>query len=391
MRLDFQHISPIIYRHLAGTLREADIITLNTWLDADPEHQQWLKNLETGMEANMLQEQSPQALRQLSEELYQRIQPHIVQDIATTANQKIATRKIVHRVHFLRTAWFRYAAAIVLLITGIAVYYIADKPGAAKDINHVTTTADIPAGSNRAVLTLSDGSKIELDSSAAKTINDGKLMIKNNSGQLIYSEGGATTYNTMSTPNGGQYQLTLSDGTRVWLNAASSITYTTAFTGKTREVSISGEAYFEVKTNKSQPFIVKTSSDIITVLGTSFNINSYKDEGSVKTSLIDGVIKVGDTNIKPGQSYQHGKVKQANTSQDIAWVKGEFNFEDLTAEQALRQIARWYDLQIIYEKKVPDIRFFGSVSRSVSLTTVLKVLNTSGITFTLRGKKLIVH
>ncbi|MBO9572114.1 MAG: FecR domain-containing protein, partial [Chitinophagaceae bacterium] len=238
----------------------------------------------------------------------------------------------VHRIHFLKTTWFRYAAA-VLLIIGISTYFwnrtSSDKTQPAK-----TTAAkqDVQPGFNRATLTLSDGKKIALDSAKSETIKDKTISIGNNNGQLIYSAeppipslggvarsagvGSVQQFNTMSTPRGGQYQLTLSDGTRVWLNAASSITYPTSFTEKIRQVSITGEAYFEVSTNKSKPFVVSVaslpspfekggSSDLkrntdgrgiyqITVLGTEFNVNAYPDEPYSKTSLISGSVRVSE-------------------------------------------------------------------------------------------------
>ncbi|MBO9571981.1 MAG: FecR domain-containing protein, partial [Chitinophagaceae bacterium] len=260
--------------------------------------------------------------------------------------------------HFLKTAWFRYAAA-VLIIFGIGAYLwnnYKHAPASTAGASAKAVKNDIAPGSNRAVLTLSDGRKVEL-TPETKNIEETGTAIENNNGRVTYSQGERMVMNTMSTPRGGQYQLTLSDGTRVWLNAASSITYPTSFTEKTREVSITGEAYFEVSTNKSKPFIVSVvskpspfekggSREInrdtdsrgiyqITVLGTSFNVNSYPDE-TPKTSLIDGSIKINNSILKPGQAYTNGKITTTNITQDLAWKNGEFNFQDLNLEQAMR-------------------------------------------------------
>ncbi|MBO9572409.1 MAG: FecR domain-containing protein, partial [Chitinophagaceae bacterium] len=261
--------------------------------------------------------------------------------------------------------WFRYAAAI-LIIFGIGAYLwntLQKNKPLITQIKPVPVKNDILPGSNKALLTLADGSTITLDSAA-----NGQLATQGNSkiikkdgvisysvGQPIPSHGGVVSpnggtgvgsvqrlsYNTMSTPKGGQYQLTLADGTRVWLNAASSITYPTAFNNKIREVSITGEAYFDVAKNKSQPFIVKTNEEQVTVLGTEFNINAYPDEIS-KTSLINGSVKIGAQILQPGEAFINNKIIKTNITQDIAWKNGVFDFNDLNGEQAMRQLSRWY-------------------------------------------------
>jgi hypothetical protein len=323
------------------------------------------------------------------------------------AGPQTVDNKPVQRVHLLKTAWFKYAAAILLLIAAATTYFFihTSKPETAV-INAIPppATGDIPPGFNRAVLTLSDGRKVELDSAASETISDGTLSIENNNGQLIYSgrpptpfeKGGAAkrrgiSFNTMTTPRGGQYQLTLSDGTRVWLNAASSITYPTAFTGKTREVQITGEAFFEVKANKEKPFIVTTSTDKITVLGTAFNVNAYADEPSIKTSLLEGSVNVNDRNIKPGQAYHGGKVIQTDVIQDVAWKNGAFIFNGSDLRAVMRQLARWYDIEVKYKGRVSDEKFSGKLTRDLPLSQVLEVLKSFNIRTRLVGKTLIVE
>jgi transmembrane sensor len=334
----------------------------------------------------------------------------------------ISPVRIAHRVHFLKTAWFRYAAAIIILF-GIGAYLwntLQNNKPLITQTQPVPVKNDLPPGNNRAILTLSNGEKIELNNSATETIKDGNLSIKNNSGQLIYgstslpipSNGGvapgvansstnpsdpgagvgrgATTYNTMSTPRGGQYQLTLSDGTKVFLNAASSITYPTSFTTNNREVTISGEAYFEVSTNKSKPFIVKTNKDIITVLGTSFNINAYPDETSIKTSLINGSIKINEKILHPGQAYENGSINNTDITQDIAWKNGVFMFNKSDIKAVMRQLSRWYDIDIKYEGKIPAGEFTGDIRRNVSLQKVMNVLSAYDINYRIENKTIFI-
>jgi transmembrane sensor len=339
-------------------------------------------------------------------------------NIHQNKNQSIGLRS-THRVHFLKTAWFRWAAA-VLIILGIGTYFwnstLQNKYSTV--VNNNINKNDILPGTNRAILTLSNGKNIELNNSVREIIKDGDLFIKNQNGELVYegleslpipSEGGVdpsaesatgetmrrgrggSTFNTMSTPRGGQYQLTLSDGSKVWLNAASSITYPTAFTNKTREVKITGEAYFEIAPNKSKPFIVTTNSDIITVLGTSFNINAYANEGKVKTSLIEGSINVNDINIKPGQAYQNGKKSSTNINQDIAWKNGYFNFYEADLKMVMRQLERWYDIKVNYARDFKGQKIGGKMQRSLKLSEVMEAFSAMGIRYTIKDKNLTIE
>ncbi|MBO9571816.1 MAG: FecR domain-containing protein, partial [Chitinophagaceae bacterium] len=268
----------------------------------------------------------------------------------------------IHRIHFLKTTWFRYAAAIILIFgIGAYLYTMQQKktPASTAEASAKAVKNDVLPGTQKAILTLSDGKKVELNNAAFETIHDQTLSIENNNGQLIYSnsgrgslspaggstpreargEGGLATFNTMTTPKGGQYQLTLSDGTKVWLNAASSITYPTAFRGNTREVSIIGEAYFEVAKNAKQPFHVKTSKEKITVLGTEFNVHVYDEEPS-KTSLIEGSVKINDRILQPGQAFVDGKIIATNIEQDIAWKNGYFPLEGKSLRNVMRELER---------------------------------------------------
>jgi transmembrane sensor len=306
--------------------------------------------------------------------------------------QTILANHPAHRIHFLKSAWVRYAAAI-LIILGIGAYLwntqhkktSASTAGASsKAVKH-----DVAPGSNHAILTLSDGRKVEL-TSEAKRITETGISIANDSGKLEYGKADRVVFNTMSTPRGGQYQLTLPDGTNVWLNAASSITYPTAFTASTREVTITGEAYFQVTKIPAKPFIVKTLKENITVLGTSFNVNAYAENTSVKTSLLEGSVKIAETILKSGQAYQNGEVVKTDIEQDIAWKNGYFSFENKSLEEIMNELSRWYDLDVSYEEGVPQKVYIGKMKRNLNLSQVLNGLKNLGLEFRVEANRRVI-
>lgn len=297
--------------------------------------------------------------------------------------------KPVKRIRNYRLYWAA-ASVAVSLIAG-TVFYLNRSPELVVSSTEASAPADVLPGSDKAILTLSDGRRVELDvnNAASATINDGDVIIANNNGGLSYKNAGIAAINTMSTPKGGQYHLELADGSKVWLNAASSITYPTAFPGKTREVTVTGEAYFEIAKNKSKPFIVKTALKNITVLGTSFNINCYPDE-NWKTSLLEGAVSIGGKILQPGQAYVNDKVQATDLQKDIAWKNGLFNFEGADFQTVMRQLARWYDIDVEYEGEVPSRYFEGKMDRGLTLTQALKILKETGIGFRIEGRKLII-
>lgn len=296
-----------------------------------------------------------------------------------------------YRIHLWRTAWLRYAAAI-LLFAGIGAYlWNSQKKG---DVPTSELTAkqnknDVLPGSNRAMLTLSDGRVVKLTPETASIVEAG-MNINNTNGRLEYGDATKAVFNTMTTPRGGQYQLTLADGTTVWLNAASSITYPTAFVNNTREVTVVGEAYFEVKKNSSSPFIVKTPKEKIIVLGTSFNVNAYPDEPVIKTSLLEGAVKVGEKILKPGQACINNEIVSTNVHQDIAWKNGFFAFADADIKTMMRQLGRWYDVEVHYEGNIPKGEFTGDVGRNLTLSQLLRALSTYGFHYRIEKKKIII-
>jgi transmembrane sensor len=296
------------------------------------------------------------------------------------------------------------------LLAGVGLYFILSSKPAPN--NHSVakvqplTPEEILPGKNGAVLTLVDGSKMVLDSlgnGLITTQNGTKVSLVN--GHLVYDAANAadvTAFNTMSTPKGRQFNLVLPDGSKVWLNAASSIRYPIVFTGKERKVEITGEAYFEVARNTSMPFRVKTNNETeIEVLGTHFNINSYENETSINTTLLEGSVRVknnqGTIVLKPGQQAQSVKeekiklLQQVDVDKVMAWKNGYFNFQDANLQEVMRQLERWYDIEVVYEKNVPELEFFGKMGKDLSLAAVLRGLEKSNVHFRLEdGRKLVV-
>jgi len=293
------------------------------------------------------------------------------------------------------------AAASILLFVSIGLYfYLHTKNNTIENIRFVQN--DIAPGSNKAILTLADGKQIILnDAHNGQLANESNTLInKTADGHVAYKNAAegktAMVYNTLSTPRGGQYTLTLADGTRVLLNAASSITYPTSFLGNDRKVILTGEAYFEVAHNAAKPFRVTSQGQTVEVLGTHFNINAYSDESYIRTTLIEGSVKVSSGSsqeiIKPGQQavlmQQSLKVNNADIEETIAWTNGYFRFNDAKIESVMRIISRWYDIDVAYEGKVTDEGFYGKISRYKNISQVLKMLEkTKTVHFKIEGRR----
>jgi ferric-dicitrate binding protein FerR (iron transport regulator) len=263
---------------------------------------------------------------------------------------------------------------------------------------------DVSPGKTGAILTLATGQKILLDSALNGSVaQQGNVSVIKKNGELVYSIVGNDTdivYNTMTTPNGRQFNLVLADGSKVWLNAASSITFPTKFIGKERRVTITGEAYFEVAHNAAMPFIVEKGNASVLVLGTHFNVNAYDDENEISVTLLEGSVKVriGSINntIKPGQQAQFKKdgkiilVSDVDIDNVVAWKNGRIHFQGANIESVMRQMSRWYDVEIVYNKKLDDL-FYADIPRTTMLSDVLKALElTKGVHFKIEGKKVIV-
>ena len=291
--------------------------------------------------------------------------------------------------------WPRVISAAVLLIAIAFGIYFYSSTNSTKSLDKkVQAQSDIPPGGNKATLTLADGSKISLtDAENGKLAEQsGIKVVKTADGQLEYTisnsdnSSPSLSYNTIQTPAGGQYQINLPDGTKVWLNSASSLRYPVRFTGKDRSVEITGEAYFEVAHNKTMPFKVITADQTVEVLGTHFNVMAYSDEASTNTTLIEGSVRVVKDNmskvIAPGQQsrVKMGRIDvvSANVQEVTAWKNGYFIFKSEDVKSIMRQIARWYDLEVEYQGNVSGKVFGAKISRFRNVSEVLSILESTG-------------
>jgi transmembrane sensor len=300
------------------------------------------------------------------------------------------------------------AAALILLIAGSILFYSL-QPGKPSDLTRAPvpiSNNELPPGANKAILTLSNNSTVILDDARnGKLVQQGSSEVtKLANGQLVYKTMDGKTaevvFNTLTTPRGGQFKLTLPDGSNVWLNAASSITYPTAFTGKERKVEITGEAYFEIAHDAGKPFKVGLNGMEVKVLGTHFNINGYNDEANIKTTLLEGSVSLSKGNLvamlNPGQQAQlanNGKlnvIDNVDVDQVVAWKNGYFSFSRTDLKSVMRQIARWYDVDIKYEGNIPNRQFGGKIDRNSKASEVLKVLEESKVHFRIEDKNIIV-
>lgn len=311
-----------------------------------------------------------------------------------------------------KITWVRWiAAASIILIVGISAKFILPKffNEDARQESAKTKIQEIKAPAlNKATITLSNGQRVFLDNAVnGKLIRqDGVDLVKLADGKIAYSGfSNKELFNTLNNPRGSKVvDMLLADGSRVWLNTGSSITFPVSFNGNERKVVITGEAYFEVAKNVAKPFKVSVEGKCeVVVLGTHFNINSYSDESSIKTTLLEGSVKVSSLKsnksllIKPGQQAQLGENeelllnKNANLDQVMAWKKGFVHFEDADLQLVLRQLARWYDIEIIYKGEIPNRKFAGEMQLDLNLSQILKILETNNIQFKLEeGRKLII-
>lgn len=308
-----------------------------------------------------------------------------------------------------RLKWLRWsAAAAVLLLLAGGAYWLSSKPTPEAPVAVAPAPAnrlvnDVAPGQEGAILTLSTGETIVLDNAVNGALaQEGATEVIKQNGQIVYKgkdAAAAVVYNTMTTPRGRQYSLLLADGTRVWLNAASSITYPTAFTGKERKVDVTGEVYFEVVHNAGMPFVVQKDGVRVQVLGTHFNVNSYNEESSLNVTLLEGAVRVVSgihrSDIRPGQQAQVREgslqlVNNVNLEEVMAWKNGTFRFGGTGIETIMRQLSRWYDVEVVYNKKIDEI-FYAEIPRNTPLSDVLKALALTGeVRFAIEGKKIIV-
>lgn len=324
-----------------------------------------------------------------------------------------ADKNKITSVPLYKLKWFRMSAAVaaIVLVCGAAFYFLHEKNERqiiAQNANN-QPVKDIPAGRNNAVLTLDNGTTILLDTAANGTLaKQGNIKVLKLNGQIAYNKTGdmyaKPVYNTITTANGNQYQLILTDGSKVWLNSASSIRFPTAFTGNERKVEITGEAYFEVAKNPQKPFKVDFKNkagekDEIEVLGTHFNVNTYSDEPDMKTTLLEGSVKIKAGNkiemLSPGQQARitsDGIEIKRNVDLDnvMAWKNGYFIFDNTDIYTLMRQVSRWYNVDVIYEGKITEEGFSGKISREVPLSKFIKVLQLNDVHVKTEGRKMII-
>ena len=298
---------------------------------------------------------------------------------------------------------------MIILILGSGAYFFSIKdanlPVAQKKEINKELKDDVAPGYQGAILTLSDGRQIILDSAGNGTLAmQGSSNITKQHGKIIYNDTDVAKnkvlYNTMTTPKGRQYSLVLADGTKVWLNAASSLTFPTAFSGKERKVRLTGEAYFEVAKNGAIPFKVEAANMEVKVLGTHFNIMAYDEESSIKTTLLEGSVRITEGNVaaflKPGQEATLDRkgvleIEDANIEEAVAWKNGLFQFNNADIRSIMRKLNRWYNIEVVYHGNIEERSFSGVISQHTNLSQVLKMLQlTKEVNFKMEGARVIV-
>jgi len=351
------------------------------------------------------------------------IEAHILQKLKTSLGETKgeSVRAIAHvhdvaPVHDLRRSrWWAAAASVLLLIgAGSYFFYFRNKDaGGPEQTTAQMHTGDVAPGRYGAVLTLSDGARVVLDSAGNGNIaTQGGSQVLMQNGAIVYEKekaaaatainpAAAVVYNTVTTPRGRQFRVVLPDGSGVWLNAASTLRYPTAFTGDQRAVELSGEAYFEIAKDERKPFVVTARDMRVQVLGTAFNLMAYPDETAVNTTLVTGAVRVVATKsslvLDPDQQASlpdnagRFTVSKPNLKEVLAWKDGRFRFDGAKITTIMRQIARWYDVDIEYRGEVPSNEFNGSISRAEYARKILDALERTGnVNFSLEGRKIIV-
>ncbi len=334
--------------------------------------------------------------------------------ISAKLEATIRARQPQERSLYRRMRLPAVAAMLILLLSmGVFWYWQSAKPSPLIAAKPVKLVNDLAPGGNKATLVLDDGSVILLDSARNGILGEQGVssLEKKNGGSITYSlnqdamaASAKVYYNTITTPRGGEFQVTLSDGTKVWLNAASSIRFPTSFHGDTRSVHITGEVYFEVAHNAQQPFIVQAGQSAIEVLGTHFNVNAYDDENHIKTSLLEGSVKISVPGqsagrpqlLKPGEQAlvsRNGQIqltKDMDPEEVLGWKNGLFVFKSTDLRTIMRQLSRWYDVDIQYQGNV-DMRFTGQITRNNNVSKVFEKLELTGeLRFRVEGNKIIV-
>jgi hypothetical protein len=338
---------------------------------------------------------------------------NVVQLDINSANGEQADENIDGMQHYVGrktySLWSKIAvAASITLIIGFSLYSVFTNRYKVVPKMVKTQLHDVPPGGNNAVLTLANGAKIILNNAKKGLLTrQGNVKVsKTTEGLLVYKTNRDDTasddaqFNTINTPKGGQYEVILPDGTKVWLNALSYLRFPANFSGKTRQVEISGEAYFEVARNPAKPFIVKSTRAEITVLGTHFNVNDYPDEAFSKTTLLEGSVKIKGKRsvgtLKPGdqallnEGVEMKIAKDVDLDEAVAWKNGIFEFNKADITSIMRQTSRWYDIEVSYASPPSQVLYKGRISRNVNLSEMLSMIKYMGINYTFDGRKLTI-
>lgn len=386
-------LQDLVRKKHKGTLSDEEQEQLTAWESA------------LDQEEGLLELHTPEEQIQLQRRMWERIEGN-----ANSSGQliQLSTRRRKKR-------WYSFAAAAsILILLGISGYLfflrkpnreIANNPDARQLLK-----PDVAPGSNQAILILGNGSAIRLDNAqnGLLTRQGNANITKMANGQLAYNllneKPTDILFNILTTPRGGQYQLTLPDGSRVWLNAASSIRFPSSFTGKERKVQITGEVYFEVAKDAARPFRVdvetgKGGPAEIEVLGTDFNVNAYSEEPAIKTTLLEGSVRIKKENaarlLSPGQQASLTTTgirleENVDLSKVVAWKNGFFWFDNTDLHTLMRQVSRWYNVDVQFEGQIPEENFSGKISRSEPLSRFMKVLEVNDVHIKMEGRKITI-
>ena len=381
--MDIEKISNLLEKFVAGTATPSEENELHAWY----------------RQLNLIKKDNVPILEESEKELLKRKMLHdMLKQIGSQSSGKVIP--FYKKKEFIR----KIAVAAVFLIVATSILFIYNP----RKQSHVAIAQnilkeDIAPGHNGAILHLSNGKTIALDSTGDGVIaQQGGIKIVKKDGKLSYiGKSDKVVYNDIVTARGQQWELELPDGTKVWLNAASSIHYPLSFKGKERLVKITGEAYFEVVHNSDQPFKVQVGNVQIEDIGTTFNVNAYSDEPLTKTTLVDGSVKVSTGNntklLTPGEqaiTQENNSIqvkKNVNVEEVISWKNGQIKFENEDLQTIMRQISRWYDVDITYQDNIPNKIFNGGISRKSNLSELLKILEFEGVHFTQKGRNIIVN
>ncbi len=378
----------LITKYLSGKASAEEQELIVNYLDAFQKNDEGWNSSEMG-EENLV-----------GNELYQKT----LEEINSRENSREEKRGKVFRLR-----WLSAAAIVLIFLSGLYYTLRSDKPVLAARTERFKN--DVLPGAAKATLILADGRRITLDDkeNGALASQGGVIIKKTKEGQLVYDLSKAdrsltskseVAYNKISTPNGGKYMLILEDGTKIWLNSASSLRFPVAFKGDTRNVELTGEAYFEVARNTQKPFLVRSRDTDVKVLGTHFNISSYENEPVVKTTLLEGSVEVSKDKqkvlLKPGSQAGVSNagikvIENADAELALAWKNGFFQFEDAKLGTIMKQLSRWYDVDFEYSADLPDEEFTGIVSQNVKISKVLEMLEQGGgVAFRIEGRKITV-